>query len=192
MDYLRECMSDVGNPPIDDMNRNFCVVCSNRGCERAGAHQSAFDKRVKNWRETLFLKVPRAADDDRSYDNIRAKNFAPIGAPEPPKTSVFMPGAPAAGPATMARPAAFVPPPPPQDPGPQPAAAPDVTPEAPQPAPAPAAVVKPRQPPPGNTPFEQGMVLGGGQTTAPPAQPRPEPDPEPSRQGRTFILEDED
>jgi len=192
MDYLRECMNDVGNPPIDDMNRNFCVVCSNRECERAGAHQSAFDRRVKNWRETLFLNVPRASQDDRSYDNIRARSFSPVGAPEPPKATVFMPVMPAE-PATMARPAAFVPTrPAPQDlPTTPPEAASPQQPGTP-PAPAPSAVVTPRVAPPGNTPFEQGMVLGGGPKTA-----RPEPGPGraetgPSRQGQTFILEDED
>ncbi len=50
MDYLKDCMNDVGNPPIDAMHRNFCLVCANRGCERSGMSQSAFDSRVKNWR----------------------------------------------------------------------------------------------------------------------------------------------
>ncbi len=191
MDYLRDCMNDVGNPPIDAMNRNFCLVCANRGCERAGMNQSAFDKRVKNWRETLFTNVPRAAPDDPAYDNIRSRAFSPLGPPPAPRTTVFVPGAPVGTPVRvpMAQPAAFTR----RDEAPPEMTAPAIDPPAldvdpPQPA----TTVTPRVAPPGNTPFEQGIMLGGGPETTPTETSRPsEPSTTGARPGKTFILEDD-
>lgn len=77
-DYLKECMSDVGNVPLDVFNQMFCRVCANRGCARSGLNNSAFDIRVKNWEKTLFIDVPRASESDTRYDPIRAKKFIPL------------------------------------------------------------------------------------------------------------------
>lgn len=182
MDYLKECMNDVGNPPLDAMHRNFCLVCANRGCERAGLNQSEFDKRVKNWKSLLFDNVPRADEADDRYSNLRSRNFAPGGPPKPPPTTVFVPNVPAIirpeepriheppRPAAFVRapeaPAAVAPPPTPE-------------PEDTGPPPPPAGA--------GNTPFEQGMVLDGAPPPAPPRDPSP-----PQAPGQTFILDDED
>lgn len=185
MDFLKDCMNDVGNPPIDAMTKNWCLGCGNRGCERAGLNNSAFDRRVKSWKETLFLNVPRAASDDPAYDNIRSKSFSPLGQPEPPKTILFTPGVPAVSiPVPMARPSAFVR---------QEVEKPE--PEMAVPAVGPDVVAEPegttaeegeRKAPPGNTTFEQGTVLGGGPPPAQQASPGPA-----AGAGKTFILEDD-
>lgn len=194
MDFLKDCMNDVGNPPIDEMHRNWCVGCANRGCERSGMNQSAFDKRVKNWKELLFTNVPRASADDPAYDNIRSKAFSQLGTPAAPKTVVFTPGVPVATPARaqMAQPAAFtrkdVDRPEVEAPAVEDSPELDLEPVGPQPA----TVVTPRVAPPGNTPFEQGTVLGGGPLTVPAEAPRPPEPPVPGTgPGKTFILEDD-
>lgn len=188
MDFLKDCMNDVGNPPIDVMHKNWCLGCGNRGCERAGLNNSAFDRRVKTWKETLFLNVPRAAADDPAYDNIRSKSFSPMGQPEPPRTVSFTPGVPTVSvPVPMVRPAAFVRQ---EAEKPEPEMAiPAVDPETDRverAAPPEEAATEERVAPPGNTSFEQGTVLGGGPTPAPPARPEPTVGP-----GKTFILEDD-
>lgn len=176
MDYLKECMNEVGNPPLDAMQRNFCVVCANRDCERAGLNQSAFDHRVKNWRSLLFDNVPRADEADEAYSNIRSKHFMPGGPRKPPTTTVFMPGVPVI----------------------RPPAAEETAPETPRetegeqeglelepvaaPPPVPQGAAAPL---PGNTSFEQGMILPGA-----PAAPAEKAEPRPSP-GTTFILEDD-
>jgi hypothetical protein len=45
---------------------------------------SLFNKRVNEWEDRLFLKVPRADDNDNRYDAIRAKHFISIE-PDPIK-----------------------------------------------------------------------------------------------------------
>jgi hypothetical protein len=152
-------------------------------------NQSAFDKRVKNWRELLFTNVPRAREDDPAYDNIRSKAFSPLGMPAAPKTVAFTPGVAAAAPA-RAQPAAFTR----KDEVPPEEAAPTVGgPTEPEiVAPQPATVVTPRAAPPGNTPFEQGTVLGGGPQIVPVEPDRPPEYPAPGAgPGKTFILEDD-
>ena len=191
MDYLKECMNDVGNPPLDTMHRNFCLVCANRQCDRSGMNQSAFDNRVKNWKSILFDNVPRAAPDDERYSNIRSKGFTPLGTPAPPRTSVFVPGVPVARPPSeppRGTPAAFIAPeqaeqeekPEPPSPSPPPDLEATATPAT--------VVTKPAAPASavGNTPFEQGMVLEGGPPTR--DEPARSPDPPP---GSTFVLDDD-
>jgi hypothetical protein len=84
-DYLRECMSDpalVQKPlPIDQFSQMFCVVCGQKVCARSRASNMIFTERVATWKERLFDKVPRAADNDENYSRIRAKNFKNIEAP---------------------------------------------------------------------------------------------------------------
>src|SRR5690348_6277675 len=81
-DFLKECMSDpalVTSPvPIDEFQRNYCIVCANRECARSSANNLAFDRRVANWESTLFTNAPRAKDDDPNFVRIRSKNFAPV------------------------------------------------------------------------------------------------------------------
>jgi len=200
-DFLKECMDSVQNPPLDEMQRNFCVVCANRECGRSGLNQSAFDNRVRNWKSLLFDNVPRAAPDDPRYDNIRAKQFAPAGG-RVPDVRIFSPSAPviaepAAPEVFVPRPAAFVraesPPAPAPEAPQEPAPVPPPEKEEPE-APRPAAVV-PVAPvaSPGNTSFQQGTMLEGGPPpAAPAAEPaRPDPRPAPAAPGKTFILDDD-
>ena len=76
-DYLRECMSDVPGMPIDDFNKNWCMVCNNPACSRSSSNNQLFTRRAENWKQDLFLNVKRAADDDPKYSSIRSKSFAP-------------------------------------------------------------------------------------------------------------------
>jgi hypothetical protein len=84
-DFLRECMSEFKNAPIDTFNQAFCRVCATRNCVRSAANTMTFDKRVENWKDTLFLKVPRANDEDHKFDYIRGKNFQPISISDMPE-----------------------------------------------------------------------------------------------------------
>src|SRR5271166_5111236 len=78
-DFLRECMSDpalISQPiPIDQFSRSYCVVCSNKECCRSRANTMIFPERVQSWKLRLFDDVPRASDDDKNFEHIRAKNF---------------------------------------------------------------------------------------------------------------------
>jgi hypothetical protein len=198
MDFLRDCMNDVQNPPLDQFQRNWCLVCANRECERAGMNRSTFDHRAKNWKDTLFNKVPRAASDDPRYDNVRSKLFLPTSG-KTPDVKVFMPGVPTVEPPAPSppRPAAFVmaqapaqpaPPAPPAPVVPEAEPAPGVTsPEEGGPSPATSSVVPVASP--GNTAFQQGMMIEGG-SSAPPTTRGDEPQGS-SQSGSTFILDDD-
>lgn len=191
MDFLRECMNDAQNPPLDQFQRNWCTVCANRECERAGMNNSAFDRRAKNWKSLLFDNVPRADPDDPSYDNIRSRVFLPSGQ-KAAEVKVFIPGTPVAEPpeAPMPRPAAFVsrqpaPAPPPAAPQGQ---AVDLSPAASAPE-SPEQTSAPPVASPGNTVFQQGAMLDGAPPPVPPARPATDQaasDPG----GKTFILDD--
>lgn len=74
-DFLKECMSDVGQMPLDEFNVTYCVRCANRECARSGAGQLSFDRRVQNWQKDMFTSVPRAQDNDPRYSSIRSKHF---------------------------------------------------------------------------------------------------------------------
>jgi hypothetical protein len=78
-DYLKECMSDVSSKlgrmiPIDDFNKNFCVVCVNHDCAR-GASGLKFENRVNNWKSIYFDDVRRADENDPKFEHIRMKKF---------------------------------------------------------------------------------------------------------------------
>jgi len=77
-DFLKECMSDVGNAPLDEFNQYFCIKCQNIDCIRAGGNDSIFKKRISSWEDSLFKNVSRADDDDSRFNNIRSKKFLPI------------------------------------------------------------------------------------------------------------------
>jgi len=181
-DFLKECMSDVGQAPLDEFNRVFCVRCQNPECVRSGGNHSLFKKRVTGWKEALFDQVPRASEDDPRYAKIRAKRFLPVGQPRP-QVVVSTANLPVIEASKMPKPR--VPAPPAQEadppaphpePAPAPATAPTTTAERPVPPPVPAPA--PRQV--GdmqNTPFVQGTVLKG-------ADPVEKP-------GSTFVFDDE-
>ncbi len=74
-------MSDFKTVPLDTFNQSFCVVCANGSCARSASSTGIFGNRAANWKSMLFDNVPRAKDEDHSFDNIRAKKFLPtVGA----------------------------------------------------------------------------------------------------------------
>jgi hypothetical protein len=74
-------MSDFPGTPIDEFNKRYCVVCGNRECVRNKSNGMIFDRRAQNWYERLFIKVPRASEDDPRFDRIREKKFININEP---------------------------------------------------------------------------------------------------------------
>lgn len=83
VDFLKECMSDVSSKlgkvvPINEFNQAFCVLCVNRDCSRSRSNNLLIARRSANWRENLFINVPRAGDNDPQYANIRSKNFVSV------------------------------------------------------------------------------------------------------------------
>lgn len=178
LDFLQECMSTFSNMPMDSFNKQFCIVCANRDCSRSAASHSVFDSRVASWQDRLFNRVPRAGDDDASYDSIRAKKFLPVVVPgyeiqthavqpefqvivmgEEPPVSRFMP--PRSTPSSDDEPSLPVS----SSPLPRiriPSAAPLVT----------------------NTPFQQGAMLEG-------APPPPSPET-PKGPGASYTFDDEE
>lgn len=83
-DFLKECMSSVGQGPLDLFQKAFCSVCYNRECTRSSSHNLSFDRRISNWKKDLFDNVPRADDSDPRYASIRAKKFVTIDRSSPP------------------------------------------------------------------------------------------------------------
>ena len=83
-DFLKECMSSVGQGPIDLFQQAFCSVCYNRECSRSSSHNLSFDRRISNWKKDLFDNVPRANESDPKYASIRAKKFVTIDRSSPP------------------------------------------------------------------------------------------------------------
>lgn len=75
-DFLNECMSDAGAFPVDEFNRRYCLICLNHDCARSMGSASAFEKRARSWKSTLFDDVPRARDGE--FPEIRSKKFLPI------------------------------------------------------------------------------------------------------------------
>ena len=82
-DFLKECMSDVGQGPIDLFQKAFCFVCANRECSRSSANNMAFDRRMSSWKKDLFDNVPRADESDPRFASIRSKKFVTINNIEP-------------------------------------------------------------------------------------------------------------
>ncbi len=77
-DFLRECLESFPGVSLDKFNLLWCTKCGNRQCERSGLNNSAFDKRVRTWREDLFTNVQRAEETDARFDNVRNKKFLPV------------------------------------------------------------------------------------------------------------------
>lgn len=158
-DYLKECMSEVGNVPLDQFNQIYCLRCGNQECARSKVSNS-FESRVKTWEDRLFRNPPRAADDDPRFDNIRAKNFRPIGQQslEIHDTQQI--------PITPLKEENPKPAPEPPPPLPKPEAVAPKPAVQPKPAPAPPAPASPPTPPNiGNTAFNQGAMIGGSPPT---------------------------
>lgn len=168
-DFLRECMQGFTNVPIDEFNKAYCQVCLNSECSRSTS-ASAFNARVSNWEERLFINPDRADDDDPKFAHIRAKHF--VSAEPGPKKIYSGPSFEEVKPKPEPTPEKQVapphpdleitesipePPPSPAEPSPiiTPVTAPIIT---PAPAPAPTTQVSP----PTNTDFEQGKVIGDG------------------------------
>lgn len=167
-DYLKECLSDVGPVPLDAFNMAWCRVCARRECVRAGLNNSVFDQRARNWKDTLFLKVPRAEDGDPRYANIRAKKFLPLASAAEVWTPTDLPPGPSPEPPSRTDPDEEVPD---TDPNPVSPAEPAPFEPAPEPAgPTPEAPVFPV-----NTPFQQGSMIGGREPP-PPVPPPAAPD----------------
>jgi hypothetical protein len=172
-DFLRECMSEFKGAPIDAFNREFCAVCSNRGCSRSWGNASGFDTRVKNWRTVLFEKVPRIVAPD-----LANPNFAPMETTRVPEvqTQTFE---------TSASPLSFddVPD---TEPG-SPVSSPPAAEAQLEPRPGPDVCPPPAAPaaPPGqmlfNTPFKQPVMLGD-QTKM---------EEETPAQGNVFVFDDD-
>jgi hypothetical protein len=78
-DYLKECLSDTGNIPLNDFNMLYCRVCARRTCSRSGLNNSTFDTRAKDWKKNLFETPQMAEDGDPRFSNIQSKIFAPGG-----------------------------------------------------------------------------------------------------------------
>lgn len=78
-DYLKECLSDTGNIPLNDFNMLYCRVCARRTCTRSGLNNSTFDTRARDWKKNLFEEPQIAEVGDPRFSNIQSKVFAPGG-----------------------------------------------------------------------------------------------------------------
>lgn len=163
-DYLKECMSDVRNPPLDVFQKTWCTYCQSGDCVRSSANNMQFNQRVEGWKESLFESPPRADGDDPKFEKIRLQRFTPVsrGRTYEVRETGEVPiiSAPEGAERVPARflvseePAE---PPPPEPPPPEPV----------RPPPPLEPSVRPAESPPevrdvGNTPFVQGTVLEGG------------------------------
>jgi hypothetical protein len=65
--------------PLDDFNKLYCLVCSNRECSRSIGNSSLFDSRVKNWKKVLFENIQRIESGDMCNPKfINIENSGPI------------------------------------------------------------------------------------------------------------------
>jgi hypothetical protein len=78
-DYLKECLSDTGNIPLNDFNMLYCRVCARRTCSRSQLNNSAFDTRARDWKKNLFETPQIIEAEDPRFSNIQSKIFAPGG-----------------------------------------------------------------------------------------------------------------
>lgn len=200
-DFLKECMSDpaIGGGrsiPIDEFNRSWCVRCQQKDCGRAGLNNSLLVRRAETWKEKLFDKPPRADDADSRFDHIRAKRFLPTQSEAARQPVPAYEVRPANVPAMMQSVEELVEPEEAEIPD-----GPDTEPElenppsepaplfvqpAPQPvAPAPQPVRQPAPAQTQNTPFEQGMMIGG---KAPPQQQSQASDDQVVEVGGTYVF----
>jgi hypothetical protein len=168
-DFLKECMSDVSGKlgkvvPIDEFNQAFCVLCVNKECARSRSNNMLFDRRAHNWREELFINVPRAGDDDPQYSGIRSKKFISITIPTPtPNISQSTPEEPKVNPIEQKLNIEFKSEDPELSEKPEPEPVPELEISKPEPKPEPQVGPEPKPVKPnlGNTPFQQGTVLSG-------------------------------
>jgi len=68
-DFLKECLSDINakvktQVPIDAFQKEYCAVCLNRECARAGVVQSSFFVRAQTWEQNLFLNPSSLSIED--------------------------------------------------------------------------------------------------------------------------------
>lgn len=179
-DFLKECMSDIEKPiPLDTFNVVWCRLCGRRECVRAGLNSSVFDVRTRNWRDNLFLKVPRAEDNDPRYSNIRAKKFLPLAPSSEVWTNAVAVVSPDPDPQPPDPAGPGLPDPPEEespdtDPNPEPEPEPNPEPNpadgSGHQAPIPQAMVAAV-----NTPFQQGSMIGGREALRPAPVPAPVP-----------------
>lgn len=149
---------------MDAFNMAWCRVCARRECTRAGLNNSVFDQRARNWKDTLFRKVPRAEDGDPRYANIRAKKFLPLVS----AAEIRTPPNPISEPVPQADPDEEAP-----DTDPNPEA--PVEPAPVEPPPEPTGPLPETSVFPVNTPFQQGSMIGGREPP-PPVPPPAAPD----------------
>jgi hypothetical protein len=77
-DFLKECLSDLnqklGRPvPLDAMNKEYCTVCANPECARAGVANGGFFTRTQNWEKLLFNDVKQIPLSDPAASSIVEK-----------------------------------------------------------------------------------------------------------------------
>lgn len=153
-DFLKECLSEVSSKigkmvPIDDFNKNFCVVCVNHECSRAASGKLKFENRVNNWESIYFTGVSRADNNDPKFEHIRMQKFVT------PNSNIYVLDEP-----NIIVPEPILKPDPVPDPTPK-----VVTPETPK------VLVSPPQPvTQTNTQFNQGAMLTPDKTTVDPGQ----------------------
>lgn len=166
-DFLKECMSDVSGKlgkvvPIDEFNQAFCVVCVNKECARSRSNNMLFDQRAHNWKEELFISVPRAGDDDPQYNGIRSKNFISVANIPAPNIPQNTPEEPKINPIERKLNIEFKSENSDLSEEPEPEPIPELEIIKPEPKPEPLIQPQPRPVPDlGNTPFQQGTVLPG-------------------------------
>lgn len=172
LDYLREC--NTFQIALEDFQRQFCDRCRQKECSRSQFGKSRFDQRVQTWEERLFKNPPKMDMSDPRFQEIAAKRFMEISpdrfgpVPEIGSRSAWV------DPQAVEPCASVSAPPPPSDPTPPP------------PEPEPAVQAQPEAStrtassvPPAlglvNTPFKQGVMLGG--RPVPERSPAPVYDP---------------
>jgi hypothetical protein len=167
-DFLKDCMSGFDKTPLDDFQYSYCRVCANRACVRSALNNSKFDKRVSEWYEKLFLKVPRADEKDPNFAAIRSKKFipidsgpleinSPISIPKPPPIVIIQEPEEPKIPLIVQSPTQPIEPIEPIEPK-------TPLPPSPEPFPLPETVLNTQIPM--NTDYNQGVVLPGGPDTS--------------------------
>ncbi|MFA5203061.1 MAG: hypothetical protein WC708_01535 [Lentisphaeria bacterium] len=184
-DYLKECLSDIGNIPLNDFNTLYCRVCARRTCARSGLNNSTFDIRARDWKKNLFEEPQIAEVGDPRFSNIQSKIFAPGGSAYEIRSNAEMPNLDANALAQREAPKNFISLPIQNQPAPsiqyKEETPPEIT-ETPEPIQeVPAIQTKPSLPQQlTNTDFQQGTVLPGG------------PAPQQATQGNIYVFGEDD
>jgi hypothetical protein len=188
-DYLPYCNNQ--GVPLADFQTAFCNRCLNPTCQRSQAGSSLFEQRANSWKDRLFDHPATMEESDPRYATISAQRFLSVpivGLPvigarsqaatqsswiDPRDLEAAAPAAPVKAPQPRK-----VPPPraveveaepvPPESPSPPPAPV-EVEPE--ESVPRPAAARPPRQAPL-QTPFQQGVMIGGAPSPTSPGPPK--------------------